>query len=141
MSQYIKIFLLISLSLFSIKSIASDAATEEKPKLRTFLVIGEPNAKGWENAVNNPSDRQAVMADVFKNLGGELIGYYFGLANGKNYVIVAMPDDEFLIQAMYLVRLPNDWLHTYTMIELMDSATMAEALALTKKMRAGNTGD
>ncbi|WNC66968.1 GYD domain-containing protein [Thalassotalea nanhaiensis] len=139
MSQYIKFFLLISLSLFSIQSIASDAETEEKPNLRTFLVIGEPNAKGWANAVNNPSDRQAVMADVFKNLGGELIGYYFGLGNGKNYVIVSMPDDEVLIQAMYLVRLPNDWLHNYTMIELMDSSTMAQALSLTQQMRAANT--
>jgi hypothetical protein len=54
-------------------------------------------------------------------LGGEVISYYFGLGDGKNYITVTIPNDNELIQAIYLMRLPSGLLNSYKVIELMPS--------------------
>ena len=50
------------------------------------------------------------------------------MGDGKNYVTVALPDDNELVQALYLMRLPTGLLNSYQVTELMPSEQMAGAL-------------
>ena len=102
--------------------------------LRHFMFIGEPNAVAWKYLMENPADRKAEVESAFKALGGEVLSYYFGLGNGKNYITVTIPDDNELIQAIYLMRLPSGLLRSYQVIELMPSEQMSEALKRSKNL-------
>ncbi len=99
---------------------------------RTFMFIGEPNAKAWQYMIDNPEDRKKEVASGMAALGGKIVSYYFGLGNGKNYIIVELPNDNELIQAIYLMRLPAGLLNSYQIIELMPSDQMSNALKRSK---------
>jgi len=124
--QKLATILIILLSLFSTALHAANAQ-------RHFMFIGEPNAAAWQYMMDNPTDRKMQVEGAFKSLGGEVISYYFGLGDGKNYITVTIPDDNELIQAIYLMRLPSGLLNSYQVIELMPSEQMTNAL---KKARA-----
>jgi len=98
------------------------------------MFIGEPNAAAWKFMMDNPEDRKAAVAGAFKALGGEVLGYYFGLGDGKNYILVTTPDDNELIQAIYLMRLPAGLLNSYQVIELMPSDQMTNALKKAREL-------
>lgn len=101
---------------------------------RHFMFIGEPNAAAWKYMMENPQDRKKQVAGAFEALGGKVISYYFGLGDGKNYITVTIPNDNELIQAIYLMRLPSGLLTSYEVIELMPSEQMTEALKRSKKL-------
>ena len=107
--------------------------------IRTFMFIGEPNAAAWQYLMNNPEDRKAEVEGAFKALGGEVLSYYFGLGNGKNYITVTIPNDNELIQAIYLMRLPSGMLTSYQVIELMPSDQMVKALIRSKELLEADT--
>ena len=107
--------------------------------IRTFMFIGEPNAAAWQYLMNNPEDRKAEVEGAFKALGGEVLSYYFGLGNGKNYITVTIPNDNELIQAIYLMRLPSGMLTSYQVIELMPSDQMVKALIRSKELMEADT--
>lgn len=119
--------LIAAASAFATEPSQNQPSTVE-PKLRHFLFIGEPNAAAWKWMIENPQDREAAMAKPIEKLGGKMLAYYWGLGNGRNYIIVALPDDPELIQATYITRLGDGLLVSYEMIELMSSADMADAL-------------
>ena len=119
-------------------SILCTSAYADKQNLRHFMFIGEPNAKAWQYLIDNPEDRKQEVASAFKALGGEVKSYYFGLGDGKNYITVAIPNDNELIQAIYLMRLPSGMLTSYKVIELMPSDEMSAALKRTKKLIAAD---
>jgi uncharacterized protein with GYD domain len=105
-------------------------------KMRTFLFIGEPNAGAWKFMIDNPADRQKAAGEAIAKLGGKMLSYYWGVGTGRNYIIIAMPDDIELIQANYITRLGDGLLISYQMIELMDSAAMTGALKRVKDVKA-----
>ena len=107
--------------------------------LRHFLFIGEPTAAAWQYMIDHPEDRKAAVSEAFRALGGEIISYYFGLGDGKNYITVTLPNDNKLIQAVYLMRLPSGMLASYQVIELMPSEQMSEALKRSKELIEGDT--
>ena len=111
----------------------------EERAQRHFLFIGEPNATAWKYLMDNPADRKAEVEGAFRALGGEVLSYYFGLGDGKNYITVTIPDDNELIQAIYLMRLPSGLLKSYEVIELMPSEQMSEALKKSKQLIEGDT--
>jgi len=115
-------FVLLFLLLFGQLASAEGAAP------RQFLFIGEPSAAAWKYLMANPSDRQKDVEAGMAAIGGEVLSYYFGLGDGKNYITVELPDDNEVIQAVYLMRLPAGLLNSYRIIELMPSAQMAAAL-------------
>jgi len=125
--------LLVSLLVTSVPN----AAAQSKD-LRYFMFIGEPNAAAWKYLMENPEDRKAEVASAFKALGGEVLSYYFGLGDGKNYITVTIPNDNELIQAIYLMRLPSGLLKSYQVIELMPSNQMSEALKKSKQLVEGD---
>ena len=106
---------------------------------RYFMFIGEPNAKAWQYLIDNPADRKVEVESAFAALGGEVISYYFGLGNGKNYITVMIPNDNELVQAIYLMRLPSGMLTSYEVIELMPSDQMSEALKKAKALMEADT--
>jgi uncharacterized protein with GYD domain len=107
--------------------------------IRYFMFIGEPNAAAWKFLMENPADRKVEVEESFKALGGEVLSYYFGLGNGKNYITVTIPNDNELIQAIYLMRLPSGLLKSYEVLELMPSEQMSEALKRSKKLIENDT--
>jgi uncharacterized protein with GYD domain len=110
-----------------------------KPKdLRHFMFVGEPTAAAWKFLMDNPEDRKAQVAGAFKALGGEVVSYYFGLGDGKNYITVTIPNDNELIQAIYLMRLPSGLLKSYQVIELMPSEQMSKALKRSAELIAND---
>lgn len=111
----------------------------EERSQRHFLFIGEPNATAWKYLMDNPADRKAEVESAFRTLGGEVLSYYFGLGDGKNYITVTIPGDNELIQAIYLMRLPSGLLNSYQVIELMPSEQMSEALKKSKQLIEGDT--
>jgi hypothetical protein len=119
---------LISFFLFPMSSVYADT------HMRHFMFIGEPSAAAWKFMMENPVDRQSEVADSFKALGGEVLSYYFGLGDGKNYITVTIPNDNELIQAVYLMRLPSGLLNSYQIIELMPSDQMSGALKRSRKL-------
>ena len=102
--------------------------------LRYFLFIGELSADGWAYAMKNPEDRKAVVQKGFQAIGGDIVSYYWGLGDGKNYITVTIPNNNELIQAVYLMRLPSGILTSYKIIELMPSDQMSKALQRSKKL-------
>lgn len=105
-----------------------------EPQQRHFMFVGEPNAKAWQYLMENPEDRKSEVESAFKALGGEVLSYYFGLGDGKNYITVTIPNDNELIQAIYLMRMPSEMLNSYEVIELMPSDQMSDALKRSKKL-------
>lgn len=112
----------------------SSVIAAENQSQRHFMFIGEPNAAAWQYMMDNPSDRKTDVEGAFKALGGEVLSYYFGLGDGKNYITVTIPDDNELIQAIYLMRLPSGMLNSYEVIELMPSEQMSAALKRSKQL-------
>ena len=129
-NKSIRMFWLILMALPLFSSMALGA---EKGQ-RHFMFIGEPNAKAWQYLMDNPEDRKQQVEGAFRALGGEVISYYFGLGNGKNYITVTIPNDNELIQAIYLMRLPSGLLNSYQVIELMPSDQMSDALKRAGKL-------
>jgi len=84
--------------------------------------------------MDNPADRKTQVEGAFKKLGGEVLSYYWGLGNGKNYITVTIPNDNELIQAIYLMRMPAGLLNSYLVIELMPSDDMSAALVRSKAL-------
>ena len=119
--------LLISLSSFAQESTGADSK-------RLFMFIGEPNSAAWKFLMENPVDRRAEVSEAMEKIGGKIMGYYFGLGDGKNYIIAELPDDNNVIQAVYLMRLPAGLLNSYQMIELMSSRDMSDALKKSKEL-------
>jgi len=106
----------------------SAVSSAQEKDVRHFMFIGEPSAAAWKFLMENPTDREKSVAAGMEAIGGKVVSYYFGLGDGKNYIIAELPDDNEVIQAVYLMRMPSGLLNSYTIIELMPSDQMAEAL-------------
>lgn len=121
MSGFIRLFAVLLLSL-------PLPALSEEVGSRYFLFIGEPSSAAWKYLMENPADRQKEVEAAMTAIGGKIHSYYFGLGDGKNYITAELPDDNEVIQAVYLMRLPTGLLNSYQLVELMPSAQMADAL-------------
>ena len=110
------------------------AADESGDQSRIFLFVGEPNAVAWKFMMDNPADREKEVAAGMAAVGGKVLSYYFGLGDGRNYITVQLPDDNEVIQAVYLMRLPTGLLSSYEIIELMPSDQMTNALKRSKEL-------
>lgn len=89
---------------------------------RYYLFIGEPSPEAWQWLMSNPSDREAVAKEGIAKLGGDLLSYYWGANNAKNYITVRLPADSETVPAMLITRLSTGLLVSYEAIELMPSA-------------------
>ena len=97
-------------------------AEEDKP-MRIFLLSAKPSAKGWQIMKANPSDRRKDTEKAMEEIGCKMLGYYFGLTDGRNYILAAVPDGK-TVQALLIQRLASDLVEDYTAIELVESSDM-----------------
>ena len=86
---------------------------------------------------NNPGDRKAATEAAMKKIGCEMLGYYWGLTQGRNYILVAAPDGK-TVQAMLVQRLSSGLLHEYEAIELVRSSDMAAMFERLKEIEAAD---
>ena len=117
--------ILSMLVLFALSTVSADETTSD---MRYFMFVGEPNAAAWKFLMENPADREKEVAAGMEAVGGKVLSYYFGLGDGKNYITVQLPNENEVIQAVYMMRLPAGLLNSYHIIELMPSDQMSEAL-------------
>lgn len=120
-----KLFTVLAVTLLATSVVCAQDKSED---IRYFMFIGEPNAAAWKVLMANPADREKAVAAGMAAVGGKVLSYYFGLGDGKNYITVQLPDDNEVIQAVYLMRLPSGLLNSYYIIELMPSSQMSAAL-------------
>jgi len=133
--NFCRLFLVLCTVIFFTGKVHAENTNDN---LRHFLFIGQPSADGWAYAMKNPEDRKAVVQKGFQAIGGDVVSYYWGLGDGKNYITVTIPSNNELIQAIYLMRMPTGILDSYQMIELMPSDQMTKALKLSSSMMASD---
>ncbi|MGI9199408.1 MAG: GYD domain-containing protein [Woeseiaceae bacterium] len=135
-----RLFIVVAIALLGLSIAQAEITVDDD---RYFLFVGEPNAAAWKYLMENPADREKEVAASMEAIGGKILSYYFGLGDGKNYITVQLPNDNEVIQAVYLMRLPSGLLNSYKVTELMPSAQMSEALKRSKKfieMEKGHDG-
>jgi uncharacterized protein with GYD domain len=59
----------------------------------TYLFHGVQTPATLAKLLEVPEDRAAVIAPIFKSLGGELLGYWYTLGGAEVYVLYELPDD------------------------------------------------
>ncbi len=114
---------------------AQTARVEEGKPMRIFLFSAKPSAKGWQLMKENPADRQTATAKAMERIGGRMLGYYFGLTDGRNYILAELPDGE-TAQALVVQRLASDLVVEYQAIELVDSANMPSMFKRLRELEA-----
>lgn len=115
-------------------SIAMTEAGE--PNHRHYLFVGEPSPAGWKWLINNPGDRKAAASKGIEALGGELLSYYWGATDGRNYITVRLPADDETVTAMLIMRLSSGLLTSYEAIELLPSHDMSKVLQRIETIKA-----
>ena len=116
--------------------LAPAAAKSEKP-MRIFLFSAKPSAKGWQFMKANPGDRRAATEQAMEDIGGKMLSYYFGLTDGRNYIIAALPDGR-TAQAMLIQRLATDLVVEYEAIELVESSEMPAVFERLKELESAD---
>jgi uncharacterized protein with GYD domain len=61
--------------------------------MSTYLFHGFQTPETLAKLLAAPEDRAAVIAPLFKSLGGELLGYWYVLGGVEVYVLFELPDD------------------------------------------------
>ena len=85
----------------------------------------------------NPGDRRAATEGAMEKIGARMLGYYWGLTTGKNYIIAAVPDGR-TAQAMLIQRLSTDLVLEYDAIELIESSEMPAVFDRLKEIEAAD---
>ena len=115
----------------------SRGASSDSPQMRYFLFSAKPSAEAWRFMKDNPGDRRAATEGAMRKVGCKMIGYYWGLTNGRNYIIAAVPDGK-TVQAMLVQRLSTDLVDQYEAIELVPSSEMPAMFARLKELEAAD---
>ena len=77
-------------------------AQAEEQKLKYFLMIAEPNGSTWKSAIDGDGDMAVPARAAIEAMGGQLLSYYIGVGEAKNYGVVAFPDSYDIAKITYL---------------------------------------
>lgn len=114
---------------------AEEKAPVKDDDMRIFMFSAKPSAKSWKYMKENPGDRRAETEAAMEKVGCKILAYYWGLTDGKNYIIAAVPDGK-TAQASLIQRLASDFVLEYTAIELVESADMPAVFERVKELEA-----
>ena len=101
------------------------------------LVIEMEEDRGLAAASTGKFEAGAATEKAIKDIGGEMRGYYFGLTNGRNYIIAALPDGR-TAQAMLIQRLATTLVVEYEAIELVESSEMPAVFGRLKELETAD---
>jgi 2-methylcitrate dehydratase PrpD len=123
---------------YGMANLASDLpVTNACPTMRYFLFMAKPTPEAWQFMKKNPGDRMAATEAAMKKIGCQMLGYYWGLTHGRNYILVAAPDGE-TVQALLVQRLSSDLVENYEAIELVRSSDMQAMFERLKEIEAAD---
>jgi uncharacterized protein with GYD domain len=115
---------ILAIGLLATIGITQDTSSDEpQSPMRIFLFSAKPTPEAWQFMKENPGDRRAATEGAMEKIGGKMLGYYWGLTTGKNYIIAAVPDGR-TAQAMLIQRLSSGLVLEYEAIELVESSEM-----------------
>lgn len=129
---------ILAITMLATIGITQDAPLDEPPKpMRIFLFSAKPTPEAWQFMKENPGDRRAATEGAMEKIGGKMLGYYWGLTTGKNYIIAAIPDGR-TAQAMLIQRLSSGLVLEYDAIELVESSEMPAVFERLKELDAAD---
>ena len=128
---------LLAITLLVATTAAQNAPSQPEPEMRIFLFSAKPSPAAWRFMKENPGDRRAATEGAMENIGAKMLGYYWGLTTGKNYIIAAVPDGR-TAQAMLIQRLSTDLVLEYDAIELVESSEMPAVFDRLKQIEAAD---
>ncbi|GAB5487510.1 MAG: hypothetical protein Pars2KO_10800 [Parasphingorhabdus sp.] len=111
----------------STQQVSEDSTPDAKEATRYFLFIGTLGPEAWQLAQRNPADQRERAKVEIAELGGTLVGYFFGAYDNKNYSIVSLPDTK-TVKAIQVLRMSSGLLADFNVIELIDSSDMPAVL-------------
>lgn len=102
-----------------------------------YLIEASASPQTIAALVKNPTDRAEAARLNFEKLGGRLEAYFFGVGNGKHYVVVEFDRelDAITIEALWLSVWASGALTSQSITQLLTAAEMVDALR-----RAGDMG-
>ena len=112
-------------------------SNESEPEMRIFLFSAKPSPEAWQFMKENPGDRRAATEGAMEKIGARMLGYYWGLTTGKNYIIAAVPGGR-TAQAMLIQRLSSGLVLEYDAIELVNSSEMPAVFERLKELDAAD---
>lgn len=74
----------------------------EESRMKYFLMIAKPNDAAWATMIESGGDLAIPAAASLESMGGELISYYIGIGEAKNYGVVAFPDSINIAEIVYM---------------------------------------
>ena len=95
-------------------------AQDDEPQLKYFLMIAEPNNAAWKGAIEGSGDKAVPARAAIEAMGGKLLSYYIGVAESKNYGVVAFPDSYDTAKIIYL-RSAQGLMKSMEFIEIIPS--------------------
>lgn len=128
---------LLAIILLVVTTSAQNSPAKPKQEMRIFLFSAKPSPAAWKFMKENPGDRRAVTEAAMEKIGAKVLGYYWGLTTGKNYIIAAVPDGR-TAQAMLIQRLSSDLVLEYEAIELVESSEMPAVFDRLKEIEAAD---
>ena len=137
LSTILTIALLAGVYLVTAPAFAAEKKVEKKSSRRIFMFSGKPSAEAWQYMQKNPGDRRAATEKALQKVGCEMLGYYWGLTNARNYIIIAVPDGKTTL-AMLIQRLKTPLLLEYEALELIESSGMAAVLERLEELDAAD---
>lgn len=127
----------LAIMLLVVTTNAKNAPPEPKQEMRIFMFSAKPSPAAWEFMKENPGDRRVATEAAMEKIGAEMLGYYWGLTNGRNYIIAAVPDGR-TAQAMLIQRLSSELVLEYEAIELVESSEMPAVFERLKEIEAAD---
>ncbi len=125
----------LAIMLLVVTTTAQNAPSKPQPEMRIFLFSAKPSPAAWKFMKENPGDRRAESEAAMEKVGCKILAYYWGLTDGKNYIIAAVPDGK-TAQASLIQRLASGFVLEYTAIELVESAAMPAVFERVKELEA-----
>ena len=95
-------------------------AQDDEPKLKYFLMVAEPNGEAWKGVIEGGGDMAVPARAAIEAMGGQLLSYYIGVAESKNYGVVAFPDSYDTAKIIYL-RSAQGLMKSMEFIEIIPS--------------------
>jgi hypothetical protein len=77
-------------------------AQAEEQKYKYFLMIAEPDSATWKGVITGGGDMMVPARAAIEAMGGQLLSYYIGVGEAKNYGVVAFPDSYDIAKITYL---------------------------------------